>query len=97
MEQKLVMMLQYEVCENFFATYHKTISHIFSSLSYYDVLEYELFHYEGETYVEKLIVPTESHYLSLKKLRTSKDHEIFGQLDPLIKGGVENMRIFAIK
>jgi len=97
MEQKLVMMLQYEVCEKFLVPYHETISHIFSSLSYYDVMEYELFHYDGQTFVEKLVIPTESHFLSLKKLRTSKDHNIFGKLDPFIKGGVENMQVFAIK
>lgn len=52
---------------------------------------------QKNTYIEQFVLPTESHYYALKKLRTSKDHSIFGELNKFIDGGTRSISFWVFK
>ncbi|PWW25430.1 hypothetical protein DFO73_11328 [Cytobacillus oceanisediminis] len=99
MKQNVQMIVQYEVKNTSFSQYQEVISKVIDMLPSYDAAEINISHYAADSYkiIESFIVPTESHYFALKKLRKSKKHNVFGSLDPFISGGLAKMDCWALK
>ncbi|MBT2688831.1 hypothetical protein J7I93_11615 [Bacillus sp. ISL-47] len=99
MIQSVQMIVQYEVKNSSFSQYQEVMSNVIDMLPAYDAAEINISHYDEDSYmiIESFIVPTESHYFALKKLRKSKKHNVFGSLDPFISGGLAKMDCWALK
>jgi hypothetical protein len=90
------MVLHYEVNENFYQQYKEAIPHIISNLHAFEAHEIQLNESKNKV-IETFLLPTESHYYALKKLRKSKSHSLFGSLDPFIKGGLQQIGFYGFK
>ncbi|MHC0039097.1 hypothetical protein [Pseudoneobacillus sp. C159] len=96
MNSQIKMVIHYEVNENFRHQYKNAISHILSQLPTFEANQIKLSESQNQI-IETFLLPTESHYFALKKLRKSKNHSLFGLLDLYIKGGLEQMECYGIK
>lgn len=90
------MVIHYEVKEKFYQQYKDTIQHILSNLPSFEAVEIKLNESQNKV-IETFLLPTESHYYALKKLRKSKNHSLFGCLDPFIKGGLHKIDCYGLK
>ncbi len=99
MKPKVQMIVQYEVKDSLFSQYQAVMSKVIEMLPSYDAAEINVSHYDADSYkiIESFLVPTESHYFALKKLRKSKKHNVFGSLDPFLSGGLAQMDCWALK
>ncbi|WP_026581727.1 hypothetical protein [Bacillus sp. J33] len=99
MKPKVQMIVQYEVKDSLFSQYQAVMSKVIEMLPSYDAAEIDVSHYDADSYkiIESFLVPTESHYFALKKLRKSKKHNVFGSLDPFLSGGLAQMDCWALK
>ncbi|HLO11002.1 MAG TPA: hypothetical protein VK190_01975 [Pseudoneobacillus sp.] len=96
MNNEIQMVLQYEVNESSRQQYNEAIHQILSKLPSFEAFQIQLNEAQN-TVIETFLLPTESHYYALKKLRKSKNHSIFGCLDPYIKGGLQQIGCYGIK
>lgn len=90
------MIIQYEIKEHSYKQYKEAIGHIISKLPTFEADEIHLNESQNKV-VETFLLPTESHYYALKKLRKSKSHSLFGCLDPFIKGGLQQIGCYGLK
>jgi hypothetical protein len=93
---QIQMIIQYEINERFALQYKEAIKKVVKNLPNFDANQIHLSTLNNLV-TESFLLPTESHYYALKKLRTSKNHSLFGCLDPYIKGGVKQMGCYALK
>jgi hypothetical protein len=93
---QIKMVIHYEVHENFSHQYRNAIRHILSQLPTFEANQIKLSESQNQI-IETFLLPTESHYFALKKLRKSKNHFLFGRLDPFIKGGLDKLECYGIK
>lgn len=96
MNSQIQMVIQYEVNETSYQQYKEVLHHILSNLPSYEADHIQINESENKI-VETFLLPTESHYYALKKLRKTKSHSIFGSLDPFIKGGLQQIGFYGIK
>ncbi|MFD2442423.1 hypothetical protein ACFSO7_00125 [Bacillus sp. CGMCC 1.16607] len=96
MNTQIQMVIQYEVNESSYSQYKIAIRQVLSELPTFEADQIQVNTSKNKV-VETFILPTESHYYALKKLRTSKNHSIFGCLDPHIKGGLQQIGFYGIK
>lgn len=47
--------------------------------------------------IERCDIPSESHFHALKQFRKMEAHQVFGQLETFIIGGLETIRFFCVK
>lgn len=92
------MIIQYEVKQNLLGQYHEAIEKISSMLPDFeaDMFSYSQFDQQN-FFVESFYVPTEAHYHALKKMRQSRSHSVFGSLEYIVPGGLEQIGFMAIK
>ncbi|WP_174732566.1 hypothetical protein [Mesobacillus harenae] len=95
----LKMVIEYDVKQCEINRYKNKLALIISTLTKYDADEIECLQSVEKTnrFVESFKIPTEAHYFAIKKLRLSKDHSVFGELDALLVGGLTELQFFAIK
>jgi hypothetical protein len=96
MKTQIQMVIHYEVNEKSYRQYKKVIHQILTNLPSFEANDIQINESENKV-IETYLLPTESHYYALKKLRKSKSHSIFGCLDPFIKGGLQQMDCYGIK
>jgi hypothetical protein len=96
MNSKIQMIIQYEINESFVQQYKDAMKKVMKNLPSFEANHIQLSS-ANNLVTETFLLPTESHYFALKKLRTSKNHSLFGCLDPFIKGGVKQMGCYAFK
>lgn len=96
MNSQIQMVIHYEVNETSKLQFKEAIHHILSNLPSFEANHIQINESENKV-VETFLLPTESHYYALKKLRKTKDHSIFGSLDPFIKGGLQQIGFYGIK
>jgi hypothetical protein len=99
MNHSLQMYIQYEIKEPSIEKYQQLMKDILRCLNYYEATDVQWMPFSGSTtsFLEIITLPTESHYHALKKLRTSRQHSVFGMLDECISGGLNKMDCFALK
>ncbi|RLQ92375.1 hypothetical protein [Falsibacillus albus] len=98
MGKSIQMCIRYEVKAYLLPQYHETIKEVAANLSHFDA-GHILLHRSNHdpcSVLEMFQVPSEAHFFALKKLRTSREHAIFGSLDSMIDGGVEKMECFGM-
>lgn len=95
----LQIFIEYKVRETEVENYEEIMSEIIAKLPEFSAEKIEWFVSTDQPflYVEMFQVPTLAHYQALKKLRLSKEHLIFGQLDKFIEGGLEKLNCWAFK
>lgn len=93
------MIVYYEVKDSFFSQYKKAMDHIVALLPLFGAEDIKWRQIDSKPYrvVESFLLPTESHYFALKKLRKSKNHTVFGCLDQFISGGLQQVECCALK
>ncbi|MBO8178628.1 hypothetical protein [Aeribacillus pallidus] len=93
------MFLQYEVHESFIPQYEQLMYDVAHHLENYEAanIRWEWTSDHLKQMTEWFIVPTESHYFALKKLRTSRHHAVFGLLDRYVHGGVRCIQCYGVK
>jgi hypothetical protein len=96
MNTRIQMVIHYEVNERFYHQYKEAIHHILSNLHAFEAHQIQLNESQNKV-IETFLVPTESHYYALKKLRKSKNHSLFGCLDPFIKGGLKQIGCYGLR
>jgi hypothetical protein len=96
MNTQIQMVIHYEINEKLYPQYKEAIHHIVSNLPSFEADQIELKESQNKV-IETFLLPTESHYYALKKLRKSKSHSIFGCLDPFIKGGLQQIDCYGFK
>jgi hypothetical protein len=96
MNSQIQMVIHYEVNENCSHQYKEAIHHILSNLHAFEAHQIQLNESQNKV-IETFLLPTESHYYALKKLRKSKNHSLFGCLDPFIKGGLQQIGCYGFK
>jgi hypothetical protein len=96
MNSKIKMIVHYEINEKMHRQYQEAINYILSQLSTFEAKQIQISKSKNKV-IETFLLPTESHYYAIKKLRKSKSHSIFGSLDPVIKGGLEQMSFYGLK
>lgn len=96
MKTQIQMVIHYEVNETFYPQYKEAIHHIISNLHAFEAYQIQLNESQNKV-IETFLLPTESHYYALKKLRKSKSHSLFGCLDPFIKGGLQHIGCYGLK
>jgi hypothetical protein len=96
MNNQIQMVIHYEVNENSYPQYKEAIHRIVSNLHTFEAHEFQLSESQNKV-IETFVLPTESHYYALKKLRKSKSHSLFGCLDPFIKGGLQQIGCYGLK
>ncbi|WP_100398037.1 MFS transporter [Bacillus sp. FJAT-44742] len=99
MEATLHIFIEYRIKEEHVKEYEALIENIAASLSEYGAEKFQWYAAEDQPnlYVELFKVPTKSHYHTLKKWRKSKEHPLFGKLDPVIDGGLEKLNCWAFQ
>ncbi|MDE3838020.1 hypothetical protein C0966_01195 [Bacillus methanolicus] len=98
MKNQLQMIVYYEVKDSYFSQYKEAMDHIVALLPSFGAAEIKWRQIDSEPYriVESFLLPTESHYFALKKLRKSKYHTVFGCLDRFISGGLKQVECCAL-
>ncbi|MCD8503222.1 MAG: hypothetical protein LRY71_18180 [Bacillaceae bacterium] len=99
MTHTLQFFIEYKVNPNSVKEYECIMEQIVERLPEYGAEKIEWFISQDEPYVfmEKFTVPTLAYYHALKKYRKSKDHQLFGQLDPYVEGGLEKLKCWAFQ
>ncbi len=99
MKNSLQIFLEYEIKQNFQPQYKEIMKKILNTLPQYDACNilWEKSEDHSNRYIETYVVPTESHYHALKRLRTSRRHLLFGLLDECICGGLKEIKCFGLK
>ncbi|UII56644.1 hypothetical protein LS684_03935 [Cytobacillus spongiae] len=99
MKNDIQMIVQYHIKDAFVHQYQQAINDIIKKLPTFDAQEFQYSYSESDPskIIETYMVPTESHYYALKKLRKNKSHSVFGSLDELIHGGLQQMECCALK
>ncbi|WP_442598924.1 hypothetical protein [Neobacillus sp. D3-1R] len=96
MKSEIQMVIEYEIVESTYQQYKEVIHQIHSKLHSFEADQIQL-NESNHKVIETFLLPTESHYYALKKLRKSKSHTLFGCLDPYIKGGLQQIGFYGIK
>lgn len=96
MNSEIKMVVHYEINEKMHRQYEEVINYILSQLSTFEAKQIQISESQNKV-IETFLLPTESHYYALKKLRKSKSHSVFGSLDPFIKGGLEQINFYGLK
>jgi hypothetical protein len=95
----LQIILEYKVKETEIEKYEALMGQILEKLPDYSAKNIQWFVSTDQPflYVEMFQVPNVAHYQALKKMRTSKEHLTFGQLDQYIDGGLEKLNCWAFQ
>ncbi|SFB09990.1 MULTISPECIES: hypothetical protein [unclassified Bacillus (in: firmicutes)] len=99
MENQFQVFFQYEIKKTMFHHYKQELPYTLKKLKEFGAKNIQCRQSTTNPYeiVESFRLPTEAHYFSLKKMRQSKSHRVFGNLDCLIEGGLKEIECFAIK
>ncbi|BCB02767.1 hypothetical protein [Bacillus sp. KH172YL63] len=91
--------LEYEIKQHCRPRYKQIMKAIVDTLPEYDAcdIRWERAEERSNTYIERFVVPTESHVHVLKRLRTSRCHLLFGLLDECICGGLKEINLIGLK
>lgn len=99
MSQSLQIFIEYKVKESRVNEYEAIMKAILDTLPEFGASDVQWFVADDQPhlYVEMFKVPTQAHYIALKKLRQSDEHHLFGRIAPLIEGGCEKIHCWAFK
>ncbi|MCA1055613.1 hypothetical protein LCM10_11515 [Rossellomorea aquimaris] len=99
MKNSLQIYLEYEIKQSLQHQYRQIMNSIIQSMPLYDAvnIRWEKSEADENRYIETFVVPTESHYHAIKRLRTSRGHLLFGRLDDCICGGLKEMKCIGLK
>ncbi|MCA1066215.1 hypothetical protein QTG56_21280 [Rossellomorea sp. AcN35-11] len=99
MKNTLHIYLEYEIKHHLQPQYKQIMTNIVKTLPQYDAfnIQWERSETDPNRYIERFIVPTESHFHVLKRLRTSQHHLLFGLLDECICGGLKDINLVCLK
>lgn len=99
MKNTLHIHLEYEIKQNSKPRYKQIMTDIAESLPQYDAFNFHWENAEDDSnrYIETFVVPTESHFHALKRLRMSRRHLLFGLLDECICGGLQEINLICLK
>lgn len=98
MNKMLQMHIEYEIKPECHEQYINIMPQVLSKLPYYDANRINWSSIkDGNHFIESFVIPTESHFHSIKQLRQSNTHYIFGLLDECINGGVKAIKCFGLK
>ncbi|MFB4165961.1 hypothetical protein ACE1TI_19715 [Alteribacillus sp. JSM 102045] len=99
MNQKLQIFMEYKIKPEKEQKYNQIMEEIAEALPNYEAENFQWFSAADQQglYVEMFEVPTLSHYHTLKKWRSSKEHHIFGKLDECVEGGIKKIHCWAFQ
>ncbi|MBW3110526.1 MULTISPECIES: hypothetical protein [Bacillaceae] len=99
MKNTLHIYLEYEIKQHLKPRYKQIMTSIAETLPQYDAcdISWEKAEDTSNRYIETFVVPTESHFHVLKRLRKSRRHLLFGLLDECICGGVKEINLICLK
>ncbi|MCA1060746.1 hypothetical protein LCL96_17550 [Rossellomorea aquimaris] len=99
MKNTLHIYMEYEIKQNLQSRYKQIMTSIAETLPQYDAfnVHWEKAGDESNRYIETFVVPTESHFHVLKRLRMSRHHLLFGLLDECICGGLQEINLLCLK
>ena len=99
MKNTLHIYMEYEIKQSLRPQYKQIMNNIIATLPQYDAfnIQWEEAEDHSNRYIETFVVPTESHFHVLKRLRTSRRHLLFGLLDECICGGLKEMNLICLK
>lgn len=99
MPKTLQIFMEYKVKQHKIKDYEQAMEEIIEALPEYGATEIQWFVADDQPhlYVEMFKVPTQSHYVTLKKMRRSRDHHIFGKIAPFVEGGEEKIHCWAFR
>jgi hypothetical protein len=99
MKNTVHIYMEYEIKQNFKPQYKQIMTNIRETLPHYDAfnINWEKAEDDSNRYIESFLVPTESHFHVLKRLRMSRRHLLFGLLDECICGGLQDINLVCLK
>ncbi|WP_201716097.1 hypothetical protein [Rossellomorea arthrocnemi] len=99
MKNNVHIYMEYEIKQNFKPQYKQIMTNIRETLPHYGAfnINWEKAEDDSNRYIESFLVPTESHFHVLKRLRMSRRHLLFGLLDECICGGLQDINLVCLK
>ncbi len=99
MSNSFQVFIEYEVKKTFNHQYEQLMKNVISLLSEFGAERIEWYSsiHQTNKYIEVFQVPTEAHFYALKKIRTSKSHEIFTHFENFVEGGGASIQYWALK
>lgn len=97
MKQNVQMIVQYQIKDHLINQHKEVMERITNMLPSFEAEHIQVRYIGSNKIVESFILPTESHFIALKKLRKSSSHNVFGGLDAIISGGLRGMECLALK
>jgi hypothetical protein len=93
------VFIEYKVKKTFNHQYEQLMQNVISLLSEFGAerIEWYSFGHQSNKYIEVFLVPTEAHFYALKKIRTSKHHDIFTHFENYVEGGGKSIQYLALK
>lgn len=93
------MIVQYEIKMSFLEQYQEAMEEIIKMLPSFEAEKFQVScsSKAPNQFIETITLPTVAHYHALKKLRKSENHNVFGSLDQMILGGLNQMECWAFQ
>ncbi len=99
MKNSFQMYIEYEIKQEVYDQYVALMSKVIETLPQYDAnkIQWSSSQDKENYFIESFILPTESHFHVMKRLRKTRSHLLFGLLDDCICGGVKEIKCFGLK
>ncbi|MDQ0175698.1 hypothetical protein [Bacillus chungangensis] len=99
MNNFLQMYIQYEIATCAYLHYTQIMELLSVEMSRFEAKNFywEQVDTNPAIVIERCDIPSESHFHALKQFRKMEAHQVFGQLETFIIGGLETIRFFCVK
>ncbi|WP_209124072.1 hypothetical protein [Alkalihalobacillus sp. BA299] len=99
MTQSLQIFMEYKIKQENINEYEQVMEHIIAELPNFEASNMQWFVATDQPhlYVEMFKVPTEAHYVVLKKLRQDEEHYLFSKIHSMVEGGKEKIHCWAFR
>jgi hypothetical protein len=91
------IFIEYNIKSSYTKEYEDEMKKVLGGLPAFGANHINWYCNEKQTYIESFSLPTISHFVALRKIRSKREHSIFGVLDQFIEGGMDNIQIHAVK
>lgn len=97
MSQYLQIFMEYKIRPEKIAEYERLMEQVIKNLPEYGAYDIQWFIADDQPhlYVEMFKLPTQSHFMALKKIRQSETHHLFGKIAQMVEGGCEKIHCWA--
>lgn len=97
MSKPIRIFIEYNVKASLIQQYEEQMKKVLNRLPTFGADQVIWYKSKDQTYIESFLLPTVSHFIALRKIRSSEGNTTFGILSEFIEGGPKNIQIHAIK